>query len=105
MFIIALNVLCEMANHIFCTFILTIAYLSLLICKNNLYIKAIHLFKCMLQVAPQLVICLCDVSYYSFMTKTMRKGRHRDKRKTKGNVKKRRVENGKKGGGGDERKE
>lgn len=35
----------------------------------------------------------------------MRKGRPKDKRKMKGNVKKRRVENGKKGGGGDERKE
>ena len=30
------------------------------------------------------------------MTKTMRKGRHNDKGKGKGNVKKRRVENGKK---------
>ena len=44
------------------------------------------------------------VSYYSFMTKAERKGRHKDKRKRKGNVKKRRVENGKEGGGGDERK-
>ena len=33
------------------------------------------------------------------MTKTMRKGRHNDKGKGKGNVKKRRVENGKKGEG------